>query len=375
MYLDISKNESIWLEQMLDRANMVTSYKIYWFIGIYEEITLNSSKVISFDTIVSRMITNSWYTLIKYKLNFGFQDQLGKIVHYLNFKYNFGAEINKDKLYIQLTESEIIKKDKEFQTLKRNFYNMVPYRLLSPFFRKQTMSLKDQAKNRLIAELSKNDSKCFYAVDEQNKSIIINDNWIEYIKENQAVIDGWIKHKLILYLQAKNPSVPNIPLKIEPPYTRNLSKATNYWKTVIELNKIKDIYTGLTFTEENHRANGALSIDHFIPWSFVLHDEVWNLIPTFKNINSSKNDKLPKIERYINTYCELHFTAINTFKKTTSNPKIFEEYISILNNKNIENLMHKSRELEKEKFIESLKSAVSPIYHIALNQGFEIWDN
>ena len=37
--------------------------------------------------------------------------------------------------------------------------------------------------------------------------------------------------------------------------------------------------------------------------------------------------------------------------------------------------MHKSRELEKEKFIESLKSAVSPIYHIALNQGFEIWDN
>ena len=113
MYLDISKNESIWLEQMLDRANMVTSYKIYWFIGVYEEITLNSSKVISFDTIVSRMITNSWYTLIKYKLNFGFQDQLGKIVHYLNFKYNFGAEINKDKLYIQLTESEIIKKDKE----------------------------------------------------------------------------------------------------------------------------------------------------------------------------------------------------------------------------------------------------------------------
>ena len=46
-----------------------------------------------------------------------------------------------------------------------------------------------------------------------------------------------------------------------------------------------------------------------------------------------------------------------------------------INNKNIENLMHKSRELEKEKFIESLKAAVSPIYHIALNQGFEIWDN
>lgn len=222
MYLDISKNESIWLEQMLDRANMVTSYKIYWFIGIFEEIVLRTSKTIDFDTLVFRMISSAWFTIVKYKLNLGYQDQLGKIIEYINTKYNFGAEINKDKLFEILCESEIIKNDKEFQLLKRNFYNMVPYRLLSPFFRKQTIGIKDQAKNRIISELSKSDVNCFYALDDENKSIIINDNWVEYIKDNQAVIDGWIKHKLILYLQVKNPSVPNIPLKIDLPHRRKL---------------------------------------------------------------------------------------------------------------------------------------------------------
>ena len=28
---------------------------------------------------------------------------------------------------------------------------------------------------------------------------------------------------------------------------------------------------------------GPLSIDHFIPWGFVLHDEAWNLVPMFRN--------------------------------------------------------------------------------------------
>lgn len=36
-----------------------------------------------------------------------------------------------------------------------------------------------------------------------------------------------------------------------------------------------------------------ISIDHYVTWSFVLHDELWNLIPTFKNINSYKGNNIP----------------------------------------------------------------------------------
>ena len=31
-----------------------------------------------------------------------------------------------------------------------------------------------------------------------------------------------------------------------------------------------------------------ISIDHFVPWSYVAHDELWNLTPTTRSINSTK---------------------------------------------------------------------------------------
>ena len=98
------------------------------------------------------------------------------------------------------------------------------------------------------------------------------------------------------------------------------------------------------------------------------------MIPTFKNINSSKNDKLPKIDKYIDDFCQLHFIAINSFKNSNTNAKIFEEYINVLNNKNVEDLMTKGIQLEQGKFIDSLKGAIQPLYHIAINKGFEIWE-
>lgn len=31
----------------------------------------------------------------------------------------------------------------------------------------------------------------------------------------------------------------------------------------------------------------------YIPWSYVAHDELYNLTPTTKNVNSSKSNRLP----------------------------------------------------------------------------------
>ena len=41
-----------------------------------------------------------------------------------------------------------------------------------------------------------------------------------------------------------------------------------------------------------------ISIDHFVLWSYVEHDEMWNLNPTTKTINSSKSNNLPDWETY-----------------------------------------------------------------------------
>ena len=35
------------------------------------------------------------------------------------------------------------------------------------------------------------------------------------------------------------------------------------------------------------------NVDHFIPWSFVMNDELWNLMPMDSSLNSAKNNRLP----------------------------------------------------------------------------------
>ena len=52
-----------------------------------------------------------------------------------------------------------------------------------------------------------------------------------------------------------------------------------------------------------------ISIDHFVPWSYVAHDEFWNLSPTTRSINSSKSNNLPKWDIYFPKLSELQFKA------------------------------------------------------------------
>ena len=75
--------------------------------------------------------------------------------------------------------------------------------------------------------------------------------------------------------------------------TIDLKLANRFWKGYIAENPdVTCIYSGQPITFQN------LSLDHFLPWSYVVHDQLWNIIPTPKNINSAKNDRLPSLETY-----------------------------------------------------------------------------
>lgn len=374
--LDFTQKESIWLERMLNKANMVTSYKVYWLKGIISEIIESGGniQVLSFDRIVCRMIVEAWYPLIQYKLNFGIQDQLGKVVNYLNNTYDYGPEIKKNFLMNELYYSEILKSDKIFQKMKKNFYYMVPYRLINPFFEQETKGIKDQKKNRLISELAQDNDECMYRIDHENKRIVLSRLWVDYIMENQSVIIGWLQFKLIGYLQNKNLSVPNIIMKLEPPAKRNLQKATKYWKKVNQHKPIRDIYTSKPMAADNYLEHGGFSIDHFVPWSFVLHDELWNLLPTFKHVNSIKSDRLPKLEKYLESYCHIHYEAFEFMKRSGKHKKHMEDYLSIGGRLGSMEILNPDIQVGEEAFVDSMKSAIMPVYQIAYNQGFEVWE-
>lgn len=124
--------------------------------------------------------------------------------------------------------------------------------------------------------------------------LIINRSWVGYFIDNAALIRSYCYWKLALYLQAKNPNVPDIPNKLVKPAQRNpLNKQRSYWDTVMnELGGLNCIYTNCMLEK------GSYALDHFIPYSFVSHDLIWNLIPSDAAFNCKKSDKLPRLEVY-----------------------------------------------------------------------------
>lgn len=345
-----------------------SSYKIFWFFGIYEEI-IKGNKYISFRKLVCRMIVGAWYPVTQYKLSLGIQDRLFDLVILIHEKYNIPCDMNKNKLLEVIENIEDVEVEKRIKTL----HDYVPYRLLTPFFAKELALTKDIFKkngtkrNKFIAEMTNLDERAIYKIDINNKIIEINDSWYKYIRANQTIICGWMHYNLVCYLQKRNPNVPAIPFKITAPGKRDLSKATKLWKDINRDKTVSDIYTGRELTEENFSNYGNLSIDHFIPWSFVLHDELWNLAPTFKNVNSQKSNKLPDISLYMDKFCEIQYKSFDIMQKNSKRyKKHLEGYLSI----NI--VANNQRKIEKEEFNQRLKANIEPLYQIAFNQGYGV---
>ena len=49
------------------------------------------------------------------------------------------------------------------------------------------------------------------------------------------------------------------------------------------------------------------NVDHFVPWSFVANDELWNLIPMESSLNSSKSNYLPDWNKFFYLFADNQF--------------------------------------------------------------------
>ncbi|MDG5853123.1 HNH endonuclease domain-containing protein [Clostridium beijerinckii] len=346
---------------------VVASYKMYWLLALLDEISLNNIEI-EFRTLICKMIVKAWYPLLKYKLSFGLCDNLAKVATYISDTYNLESNYDERKLFDFIYSSQ----DKTLNKMLKELTLNVPYRFLSPFFENK---LRGQKKvQKFIEELSKEDNECIYEIYKNNKDencIRIKDNWCNYLKYNYRIIQGWAYYRLVCFLQKRNPNVPGIAMKLEAPKNRELREQTKIWKQVIEQRHITDLYTGLDFTETNYNDYGVLSIDHFIPWSFVLHDQMWNLVPTFKNINSKKSDNLLQYDTYIDRFCEMQYEAF-CFVVDENRKNQIEEYGQVLK---VDNLRKFKKENNEDEFVKRMKQEIGPVYGVAVNQGFGVLEN
>ena len=300
--------------------NTTNSYKLIFFQALLNltqsEATENRSSVIlSLQDLAVEMAAISWYPHTFFKLSFGIQDQMGLTLEKLDFS------VDERSIAHASTQSRLRQAIREqYNVIKlEKLLRFVPRRLLSSFFEDQLRGRPDHKKNNLIEELSNDvytsDNPSIYRFIEAETKIEVHPRWVTYFKNSYPIVKGWVSHHWIDYLQTRNPNTPAIPTKINPPLVRvPLKNQTEYSRAVMDVSPVKCIYSGEILKPDR------FALDHFIPWSYVCHDQLWNLVPVLPEANSAKGNRLPA-EKYLNCFVRLQNEGLDLSRQVLSERK------------------------------------------------------
>jgi len=363
--LDVSALASIF-------NNTTNSYKYIFFISLLDILSRRKFDVdepITFTELTVEMLANAWFPHTFFKLSFGTQDTITQKLDTLDIT------IAEPVLKFHDTDKKLLRKAIASSDLSQAIRLMeyVPFRLLSPFLGE---ALKDVDKGKwmvfenampAIANKHFKSNNPLYRFDsdvyKECRSLLINDQWAKYLLQHFSIIYGWASWNWLQYMQKRNPSTPNLASKLFMPSKRDsLSKQTAYWKHILESprgQQLHCIYSGKLLKID------SFSLDHYLPWSFVAHDQLWNLVPTLPSINSSKSNNLPAAH-YFDSFVELQHQGLIIAKDVFSTNEFMKKTEPF-----VADLKLNGYDLfDLAKLQEAYTQTVSPLNILALNQGF-----
>ena len=355
-------------------------YKFYWLEAIVQLISANKTEA-TYDEIINKMISNAWYPVLEYHIHLSgiygeniIKDNLERTVLRLQGLSQLANNASDIEIMNNLHE---FSEDKELRFYKKELTKNVPYKALSGFANRGSEKINlDSSAGRLMAyynKLSQSEILLPYTFNDDKglkRIITFNDGWIQMIRDNTVNILGWIQLEKVKWLQNNNPEVPGLVYKLAPAdeKMRKLTNARKLWDAVLEVKPIVDVFKNEPIDAEKY------DLDHFIPWSFVMNDELWNLMPMDSSWNSKKNNKLPKWDLFFDQFADNQF---DLYELLYEKPEIYKLYEACYRD-NLHSIWA-NRELyckgnSKEEFHKILGKNMRPVYDSARRQGYEIWN-
>lgn len=337
--VDVSKLSRIF-------SHVTNSYKFLFFQALLHSIqsispnAVGSGVKVDLGSLVSCMIDTAKPLLEDYRLSFGVQDRMSGILKSMIDEKSGNGEL---------------------ETLKR----YVPFRLLAPFFEDELCGVGDHQKNAWIARRSNESfwsaNPPLYRVDTGNGCLVLHPVWIEYIQGNFPIVKDWFMFQWLSYLQDRNLAVPNLKHKIDPDEARKCipKPYKDYWNKLLREREIRCPYTGSLLKPGNY------ALDHYIPYSYVAHNELWNLVPSLMVANSSKSDRLAA-EDSIGGFLDIQYVGIRfhkSFFQRETFSKVAESYLTGLK-------IERSRILDKSVFQGRLREVILNLRDCAKLTGF-----
>lgn len=379
--LDVKKFEKL-------LSNNDQGYKFFWLEAIFK-LTSQNRQLFTFEDVIDEMIVGAWRMVTYYHLRLGHTVN-GNAENFLEHAIRILSECSKEDIGNKTPSKErllfLIKKYQDnLMGDKLHLTDYVPYRLIKPFIESEGKNYIDRKNyGRFIAYLNaftKTNQEFFYdIVDAENplkRRIRLNEEWVNFIIQNYAIIMGWIRFNKALFIQDRNPGVPGVVHKVAPESEekrKSLKKARELWIETVNVTgrPLFEIYTG------NELSIDEFDLDHFVPRSYVCNDELWNLTPMEKKLNSSKNNKLPG-QRYIKDFVQYNYYLYSLIfaNRNKDQATRLKYYFDRCGNQHL-NAVWATEKLyipgnTKEQFSNILEENLSLVYDSAKLQEYEEW--
>lgn len=352
-------------------------YKFYWLEAIVNLISEDVTET-TFNDIIDEMICNAWYSVREFHIHLsglGLDGEVRDGLERAVLKLSELSDLNSNASKVEI-KNAIRKYDAELRRAKEQLTNMVPYRAMAGFFASaglDSVPWDSTVKMReTIPSFSYEVTPLPYtlgASPKLNREVTFSADWIRMIQDYTVSILGWIQYEKVKWLQNNNPEVPGLVYKLLPmdEKMRKLGRVRNLWEGVLEICPVSDVFTGKQIV------SGQYDVDHFIPWSFVMNDELWNLMPMDSSLNSAKSNKLPQWDPFFRKFADNQYVLYQLIQEKPGIHKLYEACWR----DNLHSIWA-GQELyrpgnSKEVFDSILSKNMRPVYDSAQRQGYEIW--
>ena len=160
------------------------------------------------------------------------------------------------------------------------------------------------------------------------------------------------------YVEKKNPEISNISVRLWRPKSRKLVLPTKLWKSYIkDKSNYSSVFSDLSFSDFN-----TLSLDHYLPWSYITHDKLWNLHPVENSVNSSKSNSLAD-NKYLEKFSLLQYDFMHYVGNNFEKELLDYDLLFNTNNRTV-------LSIPQARFVSEFKGKLESHIQIASNMGF-----
>lgn len=327
--------------------NTTATYKYYWLLALLDVVAEGRTRI-PLRSLYARMVVHAWYPVNYFHLSFGVWDKLHEVVRLLATQEELDPRAKPGDIEHALLFTEDPVSVKAILGLGR----WVRFRFLSPWLNSSNLS-DAQVMHR------SQDPKHGAPYVLYGDRVEVPVDWAAYFTEHRVVLRDFCYWNLAEFIQARNPNVPQVVNKlVRPPSRNSLTAQRALWNAVMDhAGDLSCIYTG------SQLAGADYHMEHFIPYAFVAHDQLWNLVPAAPAYNLTKGDHLPNLERHLRPFTDAHWQLATVVREHELRNSLLEDYLTI-----VPEPLHQVT--DRYLFSDKLRDTLVPLHGIAVNSGF-----